>query len=184
MRVFVRKMSSMGLLKFRLIISSVLMTAAMIVPPVGIAFIDITILSNPYVWLVFAGVILFFGAIEYFFCIRPFLIYRSLPDVLAETDGEYLYIHTKKEAKIPLSEIDMATVYVDLPYSLVNKEVLLLDFVAHLGSENYGTVILELPGHGNYKMRFAAEAEDAGDELIGFFKDMFKEENTQKDTER
>jgi hypothetical protein len=183
MRVFVRKMSSMGLLKFRLIISSVLMTAAMIVPPVGIAFIDITILSNPYVWLVFAGVILFFGAIEYFFCIRPFLIYRSLPDVLAETDGEFLYIHTKKEAKIPLSEIELATVYVDLPYSLVQEEVL-TEFIIHLGTENYGTVILELPGHGNYKMRFAAEAEDAGDELIGFFKDMFKEENTQKETER
>ena len=103
---------------------------------------------------------------------------------MAETDGEYLYIHTKKEAKIPLSEIEMATVYVDLPYSLVNKEVLLYNLIVHLGSENYGTVILELPGHGNYKMRFAANAEDAGDELIDFFNDLFKEENAKKDTER
>lgn len=171
-------MSSLGLLKFQLIAGTVVWSAAIIVPPVGIACLDFTLLSNPYIWLAFAVIFLFFGTIEYFFCIRPYLIYRSLPEVMAETDGEFLYIHTKKEAKIPLSEIEMATVYVDLPYSLVQKEVL-YEFLIHLGSENYGTVILELPGHGNYKMRFAANAEEAGDDLIGFFKDMFKEENTQ-----
>ena len=91
------------------------MTAAMIVPPVGIAFIDFTILSNPYVWLVFAGVILFFGTIEYFFCIRPFLIYRSLPDVLAETDGEYLYFSAPTLKGLQLSRVSAD--------SLLNREV-------------------------------------------------------------
>ena len=66
--------------------------------------------------------------------------------------------------------------YVDLPYSLV-QDNFLAELLLHLGTEEYGTVILELPGHGTFKMRFAAHAEESGDELIGFIKDLFKEEN-------
>ena len=178
MKVFVRKMSSLGLLKFKLIIGAIVMSAAIIVPPVGIACIDFTLFLNPYIWLVFLAADLFFGAVGFFFCVRPYIIYRSLPEVMAETDGEYLYIHTKKEAKIPISEIEFATLYVDLPYSLVQRDFL-SELIVHLGSEKYGTVILELSGHGNYKMPFASNAQESGDRLIGFIKEMIEDEDAR-----
>lgn len=40
--------------------------------------------------------------------IRNYLLYRRLPVVQAETDGTYLYIHSKKEAKLPLVDITLA----------------------------------------------------------------------------
>ena len=177
MQVLVRKMRGLGLLKLEFAIGTVIMAAAVIGLPAGIAWVDYTLLLNPYVLgVIFAGM-LFFASVAYFLFIRPYFIYRSMPEVLVETDGEFIYIHTKKEAKIPLSDIELATVYVDLPF--IYQKEFLVEIIIHLFSEEYGTVTLELPGHGNFKMRFVANAEDTGDSLIRFFNDLWKNEGEQ-----
>lgn len=170
MRILVRKMSSLGLLKVELIIGTLIMAAAVIGLPVGIALTDVTLMLNPYVLGVIGVGMLLFGLVGYFIFIRPYILYRKLPAVQAETDGEFLYIHSKKEAKIPLSKLESATVYVDLPY--IYQKEFLSEFIIHIFSEYYGTVILELPGYGNFKMRFVANAEETGDNLIRFIREV------------
>ena len=170
MRILVRKMSSLGLLKVELIIGTLIMAAAVIGLPVGIALTDVTLMLNPYVLGVVGVGMLFFGLVGYFIFIRPYILYRKLPAVQAETDGEFLYIHSKKEAKIPLSNLESATVYVDLPY--IYQKEFLSEFIIHIFSEYYGTVILELPGYGKFKMRFVANAEESGDNLIRFIREV------------
>ena len=170
MRILVRKMSSLGLLKVELIIGTLIMAAAVIGLPVGIALTDVTLMLNPYVLGVIGVGMLLFGLVGYFIFIRPYILYRKLPAVQAETDGEFLYIHSKKEAKIPLSKLESATVYVDLPY--IYQKEFLSEFIIHIFSEYYGTVILELPGYGNFKMRFVANAEESGDNLIRFIREV------------
>ena len=170
MRILVRKMSSLGLLKVELIIGTLIMAAAVIGLPVGIALTDVTLMLNPYVLGVIGVGMLLFGLVGYFIFIRPYILYRKLPAVQAETDGEFLYIHSKKEAKIPLSNLESATVYVDLPY--IYQKEFLSEFIIHIFSEYYGTVILELPGYGKFKMRFVANAEESGDNLIRFIREV------------
>ena len=170
MRILVRKMSSLGLLKVELIIGTLIMAAAVIGLPVGIALTDVTLMLNPYVLGVIGVVMLLFGLVGYFIFIRPYILYRKLPAVQAETDGEFLYIHSKKEAKIPLSKLESATVYVDLPY--IYQKEFLSEFIIHVFSEYYGTVILEIPGYGNFKMRFVSNAEESGDNLICFIREV------------
>ena len=170
MRILVRKMSSLGLLKVELIIGTLIMAAAVIGLPVGIALTDVTLMLNPYVLGVIGVGMILFGLVGYFIFIRPYILYRKLPAVQAETDGEFLYIHSKKEAKIPLSKLESATVYVDLPY--IYQKEFLSEFIIHIFSEYYGTVILELPGYGKFKMRFVANAEESGDNLIRFIREV------------
>ena len=177
MRALIRKMNGLGLLKLELIIGTLIMAAAVIGLPAGIMSIDIALMANPYVLGVVLIGILMFGSVGFFCFVRPYILYRKLPEVQAETDGEFLYIHTKKEAKIPLSDIELATVYVDLPF--IYQKEFLVEIIIHLFSEEYGTVTLELPGHGNFKMRFVANAEDTGDSLIRFFNDLWKNEGEQ-----
>ena len=169
MRILVRKMSSLGLLKVEIIIGTIIMAAAVIGLPLGIALTDITLMSNPYVLGVVGIGMLLFSLVGYFIFIRPYILYRKLPAVQVETDGEFLYIHSKKEAKIPLLSLESATVYVELPY-ILQKEFL-SEFIIHIFSEHYGTVILEIPGYGKFKMRFVSNAEDTADNLIRFIKD-------------
>ena len=174
MKILAKKMSSLGLLKLEMALGTATMAAAVIILPASIAWIDYTLLLNPYVLgVIFLGMLLF-ASVAYFLFIRPYFIYRSMPEVLVETDGEFLYIHAKKEAKIPLSDIELATVYVDLPF--IYQKEFITEIIIHLFSEEYGTVTLELPGHGNFKMRFVSNAEETGDSLIGFFKDLWKNE--------
>ena len=174
MKILAKKMSSLGLLKLEMALGTATMGAAVIILPAGIAWIDYTLLLNPYVLGVILLGMLLFASVAYFLFIRPYFIYRSMPEVLVETDGEFLYIHAKKEAKIPLSDIELATVYVDLPF--IYQKEFITEIIIHLFSEEYGTVTLELPGHGNFKMRFVSNAEETGDSLIGFFKDLWKNE--------
>ena len=89
--------------------------------------------------------------------------------MLAEADDEFLYIHANKEAKIPLASLTYASVRFELPF--IWQEGFMKEIVIHLVSERYGDVILETPDFGNYKMRFAAQAEDAADVLIRFIDD-------------
>ena len=166
MRVLIRKMKGLGLLKLELVIGALIMAAAMIGLPAGIMSIDIALMANPYVvGVVFIG-ILMFASVGFFCFVRPYILYRKLPDVQAETDSEFLYIHAKKEAKIPLSELSGAYVRIELPY-LLQKEFL-AEFIIHLFSEEYGNVVLEIPGKGSYKMRFVSHAKAAANELACF----------------
>ena len=159
-------MKGLGLLKIELVIGALIMAVAVIGLPAGIMAIDIALMANPYVVGVVIIGILMFASVGFFGFIRPYILYRKLPDVQAETDGEFLYIHAKKEAKIPLSSLSDAYVRVELPY-LLQKEFL-AEFIIHLFSEEYGNVVLEIPGKGSYRMRFVSHAKDAANELRYF----------------
>ena len=170
MSTLVRKISKPRLLVAECIGGAILMVAAMLILPIGMISIDAALLLNPYVLgIVIIGMLLF-GLVGYFIFIRPYLLYRKLPEILAETDGEFLYIHSKKEAKIPLSELSDAYVRFELPY-LLQKEFL-AELVIHLFSEEYGNVVLEIPGKGSYKMYFAAYAKKSADTLARFMENV------------
>ena len=116
MKVLVKKMSSFGILRVQLIFGAIVMIAAMIALPASVATTDASLLLNPYVFGVVGAGMLMFAAFAYFLFIRPYFLYHKSPEVLAESDGEYLYIHGKKEAKIPLTDLEGAVVTYHLPF--------------------------------------------------------------------
>ena len=164
MKILVKKMSSFGILKAQMILGTIVMAAAMILLPVGIALGDAALLLNPYVLGVVIVGMLMFGAFAYFLFIRPYFIYRKSPEVLVETDGEHVYIHGKKEAKIPLSAFDGATVMYHLPF-IYSKEILAV-LLTHFLSENYGDLSLDVPGYGSYRIPFVSNVKASADELM------------------
>ena len=97
---------------------------------------------------------------------RPCFIYRKLPEVLMETDGEYVYIHGKKQAKIPLSAFEGAVVTFQLPFIYSNEFVAVL--LVHLFSEKYGDLILDVPEYGSYKLRFVSNVMETANQLTAF----------------
>lgn len=166
MQTLVKKMNSFGILKVQMIIGAIIMVAAMFVLPIGIAVADISLLCNLYVLGTIVVVMLVFGLSAYFLFIRPYFIYRKLPDVLVETDGEYLYIHGKKEAKILLSELGGTTTFVHFPFLFSNEILAVL--LTFLLSEKYGDLDLDIPGYGSYKLQFVSDVQTTTDELISF----------------
>jgi hypothetical protein len=169
MITLVRKMKNFGILKLQLIVGAIIMIAAVIVLPVSIMINDISLILDPYVLCVVLIGMVIFGMFAYFLFIRPYRLYHKLPEVLVETDGEYLYIHGKKEAKILLSEIDECIVDISLPY-FYSKELLAV-LLVHLLSENYGDMTVEIFGHGDYKLRFVANVQETRDRLIAFIRE-------------
>lgn len=169
MRILVKKMRSLGILKLEMLIGAIVMAAVVILLPASIMMEDVSLMLNPYLFGVVVIGMLMFGSFAYFLFMRPYFLYRKSPDVLAETDGEYLYLHGKREAKIPLSDISEATVFVKLPY-LYSKELIAV-LLIHLFSEQYGDLIVEIPGHGNYRLRFVSNAQAAAQELTLFMED-------------
>ena len=159
-------MSSFGILKFQMILGAIVMIAAMIIGPVGIAVQDASLLLDPYVLGVVSVGVLMFGLFAYFLFIRPYFEYNKSPEVLAETDGEYLYIYGKKQAKIPLSDFEYAEVTYDLPF-LYSSELMAV-LIVHLCSEEYGDVTIDVPGYGCYKLRFVADVRRTADNLTAF----------------
>ena len=160
MKVLVKKMSKFAILKFEMVIGAIIMLAAMILLPVGIIAEDASLMLNPYVFGVVAVGMLMFGSFAYFLFMRPYFLYRKSPEVLAETDGKYIYIYGQKQAKIPLSDFDGAVI----TFQLI--AVLLTYFF----SEKYGDLILDVPGYGSYKLRFVANAQDAANKLTYFIR--------------
>lgn len=160
------KMSNLGLLKFELAIGALIMAAAVIGLPASILFTDASLLLNPYLAAVLAAAILILCSLGYFAFVRPYFLYRKLPAVQAESDGEFLYIHSKKEAKIPLAELSEAFVYTDYPFMF--RENMLHEFIIHIFSEEYGNIVLEIPGYGKYKLYFVSHVRDASDGLIRY----------------
>ena len=166
MKPLAKKMRSFGILKVQLVIGAVMMVAAMVGLPVSIIMGDPSLLLDPYVLGVVLVGMLMFGSFAYFLFIRPYFLYQKLPEVLAETDGEYLYIHGKKEAKIPLADLDGTSTFVHLPF-LFSSEFAAI-FVTYMLSEKYGDIDLDIPGYGSYKLRFVSNVQETADKLIAF----------------
>jgi hypothetical protein len=166
MKILVKKMSSFGILKVEMIIGAIVMAAAMIGLPVAVMSGDASLILNPYVFGVVVIGMLMFGSFAYFLFIRPYLIYRKLPEVLAETDGEYVYVYGKKQAKIPICAFAGAMVTYQLPFIYSNELIAVL--IVHLFSEKYGDLILDVPEYGSYRMRFVSNVKAASDELMAF----------------
>lgn len=165
MKILVKKMSSFKILKVQMIVGAIIMLLAMIALPIAILIVDASLLLNPYMIGTVIVAMLIFAGFAFAF-IHPYFLYRKLPEVLVETDGEYLYIHGKKEAKIPLADLEGTSTFVHLPF-LFSKELLAV-LLTHLLSENYGDIDLEIPGYGNYKLRFVSNVRETSDDLIAY----------------
>lgn len=170
MKILVKKMSTLGLLKVHLILGTVIMAIAFIGLPVGVLFIDPMLFTEPTALAIIAGGMLFFGSVGYFIYVRPYLLYQKTPDVQVEADDEFLYIHTiKKEAKIPLAEIEDITVFPDLPF--VYQRSFLREMIIHEFSEQYGDIELEIANFGSFKLRFVTRVETTSDTLFQFLRE-------------
>ena len=109
---------------------------------------------------------MFFGLSGYFNFIRPYFVYKKLPKVLAETEGEYVYFHGKKEAKISLNDLSYCYMDVDVPH--IFHPGFLREFIIHKFSSDYGTIVLNVPSYGTVKMQFVANAQDVANELLDY----------------
>ena len=166
MNVLVRKMTKFGILRVQLIVGAIVMLAAMVALPVGIAAFDASLLLNPFVLGTVLVGMLIFASFAYFLFLRPYLLYRKSPDVLAETDGEYLYLYGAKEGKIPVSAFDGAVVTYHLPF--LYSEEFLGGLLTYFLSENYGDLSLDIPEYGTYRLRFVAKVQESADQLTTF----------------
>ena len=167
MNVLVKKMSSLKLLKVELILGTIFSAIAMIAIPISIFCLAPELLREPLAWAIVLGVVLFFGSVGYFIFVSPYRLYLRLPEVQAEYDDEFLYIHSKKEAKIPLAELTYVNITAELPFLLHGsfwREILI-----HLCSDEYGRIDLDIDGFGSYKLYFVPHAEDMESELFRFF---------------
>jgi hypothetical protein len=168
MKVLVRKMSTLGLLKVHLVLGALIMAVAFIGLPISILYIDATLFTEPTALAIIAGGMLFFGSVGYFIFVRPYFLYQKTPAVQVEADDEFLYIHSKKEVKIPLSQIEEITVYPDLPF--IYHRSFLREMIIHQFSEQYGSIDLEIANFGSYKFRFVPQVEATSDELYKFLR--------------
>ena len=167
MNILVKKMSSLKLLKVELIFGTIFSAIAMIGIPVSIFCIAPDLLKEPLAWGIALGIMLFFGLVGYALFVRPYRLYLKLPDVQLEYDDEFLYIHSKKEAKIPLSELTYVNITAELPFLL--HESFLREMLIHLCSDEYGRIDLDIDGFGSYNLYFVPHAEDMEGELLRFF---------------
>ena len=167
MSVLVKKMSSLKLLKVELIAGTVFSAIAAIGIPVSIFCIAPDLLREPLAWGIVFGIILFFGLVGYGLFVHPYRLYRKLPEVQLEYDDEFLYVHSKKEAKIPLAELTYVNITAELPFLL--HESFLREMLIHLCSDEYGRIDLDIAGFGSYKLYFVPHAEDMEGELLRFF---------------
>ena len=160
MKVIARKTNQLSPFVFDLIIGIVMTTAVIVVMLVSIILFDITLFANMQFTLIILGIMVIFGLVGYFGFIKPYLRYRKMPEIQAETDGEYLYLHGDKEAKIPLADMEDTYVEPDIPYMVTNE------FFIHLLSERYGNVSIEVPKYGTYKLYYVAHAEDVANIIV------------------
>ena len=167
MKTLVKKMCSLKLLKVELIAGTVFSAIAMIGIPISIFCLPPDLLREPLAWGIALGTVLFFGLVGYGLFVRPYRLYLKLPDVQLEHDDEFLYIHSKKEAKIPLAELTYVNISAELPFLL--HESFLREILIHLCSDEYGRIDLDIDGFGSYKLYFVPHAKDMESELLRFF---------------
>ena len=166
MKTLVSKMDKLGLLKVVLIYYAVIYIVLALILPISILILDASLFLNSTVLCIVILVVLFFGAIGYFTFIRPYIVYKKLPSVLAETDGEFVYFHGKKEAKISLNDLSYCYMYVHVPY--IFQHGFIREFIIHKFSSNYGSIELEVPNHGTIKLQFVANVQTVADELLNY----------------
>ena len=166
MKPLVKKMASLKLLKVELIGGSIFFAIAMIGLPVGLFCVAPMLLTEPLAWIIVLCGMFFFGLVGYGLFVHPYRLYLKLPEVQLEYD-EFLYIHSKKEAKIPLSELTYVTITAELPFLL--HESFWREILIHFCSDEYGRVDLDIDGFGSYKLYFVPHAEDMEGELLKFF---------------
>ena len=166
MKTLVKKMDKLGLLRVVLIYYAVIYIALALVMPVTIVILDPSLFLKPTILAIVISAVLFFGLIGYFTFIRPYFVYKKLPNVLAETDGEYVYFHGKKEAKISLNDLSYCYMDVDVPH--IFHPGFLREFIIHKFSSDYSTIVLNVPSYGTVKMQFVANAEEVGKELLDY----------------
>jgi hypothetical protein len=166
MKTLVSKMEKLGLLRLVLIYYAVIYIALALVLPVTILFLDPSLLLNPTILGIVIIIALFFGLIGYFTFIRPYIVYKKLPKVLAETDGEFVYFHGKKEAKISL--VDLSYCYMDVDVPHVFQPGFIREFIIQKFSYDYGTISLDVPGHKTVKLKFVANAQEVAKELLDY----------------
>ena len=166
MKTLVSKMEKLGLLKFVLIYYAIIYIALALVLPVTILVLDPSLFLNPTVLGIVIIVVLFFGLIGYFTFIRPYIVYNKLPQVLAESDGEFVYFHGKKEAKISLNALSYCYIDTRVPY--VFQHGFIREFIIHKFSSNYGSIILDVPSFGTVKLQFVANAQEVAKELLNY----------------
>ena len=166
MRTLVTKMNKLGLLRFVLIYYAVIYIALALVMPITILLLDPSLFLNPTILIIVIIAVAFFGTIGYFTFIRPYIEYNKLPEVLAETDGEFVYFHGKKEVKISIMDLSYCYMDVDVPH--IFHPGFLREFIIHKFSSDYGTIVLNVPSYGTVKMQFVANAEEVGKELLNY----------------
>jgi hypothetical protein len=159
-------MDKLGLLRFVLIYYAIIYIALALVLPVTILVLDPSLFLNPTVLGMVIIAVLFFGTIGYFTFIRPYIVYKKLPKVLAETDGEFVYFHGKKEAKISLN--DLSYCYIDTNVPHVFQHGFIREFIIHKFSSNYGSITLSVPSYGTIKLKFVANAQEVSQELLNY----------------
>lgn len=170
MSVLVRKITSLKLLKVELILGTVFSAIAMIGIPISIFCLAPDLLKEPVAWGIAFGILLFFGLVGYGLFVHPYRLYHRLPDVQMEYDDKFLYIHSKKEAKIPLADLTYVHITAELPFLF--QEGFLREMVIHLCSDEYGRIDLDIDGFGSYKLYFVPHAQDMESELLRFFNDV------------
>ena len=166
MKTLVSKMDKLGLLRAVLIYYAIIYIALALVLPVTILILDPSLFLNPTILCMVIIAVSFFGLIGYFTFIRPYIIYKKLPKVLAESDGEFVYFHGKKEAKISLH--DLSYCYMDTRVPYVFQHGFIREFIIHKFSYNYGSIILDVPSHGTVKLHFVANAEYVSRQLLDY----------------
>lgn len=166
MKVLAARITNLGFLTVQLVVGILFMALAIIGLPVATFCVDATLMESPYVLGVVIISALGFAIVAFFALVNPYILCRKCPEIQAETDGEFLYIHANKEAKIPLSSLSSATVRTELPF--LYQEEFLREIILHLFSEEYGDLVLDIPDHGTYKMRFIAHAQATANDLIAF----------------
>lgn len=159
MRTLAEKTKMNTIILLDLVIGIVMLIGAVIVLPIGVFSIDKELLTNAFVWAVVLVAMLFFGVVGFWRYLRPFILFLKMPKVQAETDGEYLYLHSTKEEKIPLKDMKKAKIDVTIPYMLSHE------FVIHLLSERYGKITIKVPKHGKFRLYHIANAQQAADEI-------------------
>ena len=167
MNVLVRKMGSLKLLKVELVGGTVFSVIALIGLPIGLFCVAPSLLTVPLAWIIVLCGMLFFGMVGYFLFVHPYRLYLGLPEIQAEYDDEFLYIHSKKEAKIPLAEITCVHITAELPFLL--HESFLREILIHFCSDEYGRIDLDIDGFGSYKLYFVPHAKYMESELFRFF---------------
>ena len=167
MKVLVKKMSSLKLLKVELILGTVFSVVALLGLPIGLFCVAPELLTEPLAWIIVLCGILFFGLVGYFLFVHPYRLYLKLPEIQAEYDDEFLYIHGKKEAKIPLADLTYVHITAELPFLL--HESFLREILIHLCSDEYGRIDLDIDGFGSYKLYFVPHAKDMESKLFRFF---------------